>query len=283
MRGHSFLAPVAMLSQRARIVLLGLLVGALVLFFVISPRISPLLPSRAPLLDVVAGSVSVLAAPFRSLSKRLARLSSLQDIEEKHRVLSQEYESLLFVRDYVVLLEEENRRLRAMLQYRVDSSDIFAKREVGRVLSRARGSFAHNVLVNIGRRQGITHGSLALSRGALVGVVTSVGARSARVRLLRDPQSRIAVKIAGSGQRALLAGQGMDNLTLLFLQGSQQIAVRSPIVTSGDAGVLPPDIPLGRIVRSTDNRLEVALKIDPDVLTTVDLVAYKPLLDLVTP
>ena len=279
MRGHSFLVPVAMLSRRARIVLLGLLVVALVLLFVVSPRLSPLLLRRAPLLDLVAGSVQTLAAPFRGLSKKLARLSSLQDIEEKYRVLSQEHASLLFLRDYASLLEEENRKLRTMLQYRVDSSNLFAKREVGRVLARARGSFAHNVLVNVGRQQNITLGSLALSRGGLVGIVTSVGARSARVRLLRDPQSRIAVKIAGSGQRALLAGQGMDNLTLLFLQGSQQLAVRSPVVTSGDAGVLPPDLPVGQIVRSTDNRLEVALKTDPDVLTTVDLVAYKPLLD----
>ncbi len=279
MRGHSFLSPVAMLSRRARFVLFGFLVAALVLLFVVSPRLSPLLVRHTPALDFVAASVETLALPFRSLAQKIARLASLQDIEEKHRLLSQHYESLLFLRDYASLLEEENRRLRAMLQYRVDSSDFFAKREVGRVLSRARGSFAHNVIVNVGRQQDVALGSLALSRGALVGVVTSIGARSARVRLLRDPQSRIAVKIAGSGQRALLAGQGMDNLTLLFLQGSEQIAVRSPIVTSGDAGLLPPDIPVGHVVRSTDNRLEVALKTEPDVLTTVDMVAYKPLLD----
>ena len=280
MRGHSFLDPVAMLSRRARIGLLGLLVASLVLFFVFSPRLSPLLPRSAPLLDWVAGSVEVLATPFRSLTRQIARLSSLRDIEAKHRVLSKNYESLLFLRDYASLLEEENRRLRAMLQYRVDSSDSLKTREVGRVLARARGSFAHNVIVNVGRRQGITFGSLALSRGALVGIVTSVGAGSARVRLLRDPQSRIAVKIAGSGQRALLAGQGMENLTLLFLQGSQQLAVRSPVVTSGDAGLLPPDLLIGYIVRSADNRLEVALKSEPDVLTTIDVVAYEPLLDI---
>ena len=280
MRGHSFLDPVAMLSGRACIVLLGLLVASLVLLFVFSPRLSPLLPRSAPMLDWVAGSVEVLATPFRSLTGQIARLSSLQDIEAKHRVLSQNYESLLFLRDYASLLEEENRRLRAMLQYRVDSSDSLKTREVGRVLARARGSFAHNVIVNVGRRQGITFGSLALSRGALVGIVTSVGAGSARVRLLRDPQSRIAVKIAGSGQRALLAGQGLENLTLLFLQGSQQLAVRSPVVTSGDAGLLPPDLLIGHIVRSADNRLEVALKSEPDVLTTIDVVAYEPLLDI---
>ena len=279
MRGHSFLAPVAMLSGRARLVLLGLVVAALVLFFVFSKPVSMLLPSRTPLLDIVAGSVKTVAAPFRGISKQVARLDALRDIEEKHRVLRQDYESLLFLRDYATLLEEENRRLRDMLQYRVDSSDRFAKREVGRVLARARGSFAHNVLINVGRRQGITLGSIAFSRGALVGIVTSVSRRSARVRLLRDPQSRIAVKIVGSGQRALLAGQGMENLTLLFAQGSAQITVRSSVVTSGDAGILPPDIPVGQVVRSTDNRLEVALKTNPDVLTNIDLVAYKPLLD----
>ena len=279
MRGHSFLAPVAMLSRRARIVLLGLLLVSLVLLFLVSPRLSRVLPGHAPLQDFVAGSVERVATPFRAVSKRLVRFSSLQNIEEKHRLLLQDYESLLFLRDYASLLEEENRRLRAMLQYRVDSSNLFATREVGRVLSRARGSFAHNVLVNVGRRQGITFGSLALSRGALVGIVASVGARSARVRLLRDPQSRIAVKIEGSGQRALLAGQGMENLMLLFLHGSEQIAVRSSVVTSGDAGLLPPDIPVGHVVRSKDNRLEVALRVEPNVLTTVDLVAYKSLLD----
>ena len=279
MRGHSFLSPVAMLSRRARLLLLGLLLLALVLLFVVSPKLAPLLPQNVPLLDFVAGSVQKAATPFRAVSAKLERFSSLRDIEEKHRLLSQDYESLLFLHDYAKLLEEENRKLRDMLQYRVDVSDIFTKREVGRVLTRTRGAFAHNVIVNVGRRQGIIPGSLALSRGVLVGVVTSVGARSARVRLLRDPQSRVAVKLKESGQRALLAGQGMDNLALLFSQGSEPFAARALVVTSGDAGLLPPEILIGHVVRSTDNRLEVALNRDPDVLTTVDVIAYKPFLD----
>ena len=285
MRSHSFLTPVAALSSRAKIWLIALILLSLVLLFVISPslqsrslqsRLPVLSAKNSPAISILARTTEVISYPFTAISNRIARVKLLRSIEVKYLALQVEYESLLFLHSYAVRLEKENRLLRELLQYRVEASDNFATRQVARVLARARGSFAHNVIVNVGLEEGVDVGSIALHKGALLGIVTAVGSSGARVRLLRDPQSRVAIKIAGSSKKALLAGRGARKPFLLFARNEESIKAQARVVTSGDAGILPPDLVIGRIVQSGSDIIEVELDVDVDSIERVDIVKYKP-------
>ncbi len=223
----------------------------------------------------LARTAEVISYPFTAISNLVKKISKLRRIEDKYNLLKVEYESLLFLQSYAERLEKENRLLREVLQYRIESPENFASRQVARVLARARGSFAHNVIVNVGTEQGVAVGSIALHRGALLGIVTSVGNSGARVRLLRDPQSRVAIKIEGRAKRALLAGRGARRPLLLFARGEERIKDKARVVTSGDAGVLPPDIDIGSIVQSGGDVIEVELDAEVDSIEKLDLVSYK--------
>ena len=296
MRSHSFLTPVAALSRRAKIWLIALILLSLALLFVISPSMQSSIQSsiqsslssslqsslslrsssNSSAISILARTTEVISYPFTAIGNRIARINLLRSIEEKYRALQVEYESLLFLQSYAERLEKENRHLRELLQYRVEASDNFASRQVARVLARARGSFAHNVIVNIGLEEGVDVGNLALHKGVLIGIVTAVGSSGARVRLLRDPQSRVAIKIEGSSKKALLAGRGARKPFLLFARNEESIKAQARVVTSGDAGILPPDLVIGRIVQSGSDIIEVELDVDVDSVERVDIVKYKP-------
>ena len=276
MRSHSFFTPVATLSSRSKIWLLALILLSAIILFVLSPRLQGRLLGNTPAISLLARTTEIIAYPVKAISNSINRIAALRGVEEKYRTLQVEYESLLFLQNYSERLEKENRVLRELLQYRVESSENFASRQVARVLARARGSFAHNVIVNVGTEQEVEVGSIALSDGALLGIVTSVGKNGARVRLLRDPQSRVAIKIEGSPKRALLAGRGARRPFLLFARSEESIKSMARVVTSGDAGILPPDIEIGRIVQPGGGIIEVELDVNVDSIEKVDIVKYKP-------
>ena len=68
------------------------------------------------------------------------------------------------------------------------------------------GVYAKAVLLSVGPNHGIRKGQIALDERGLVGRVTEVGARTARVLLLTDLNSRIPVILENSRAHAILVG-----------------------------------------------------------------------------
>jgi rod shape-determining protein MreC len=110
-------------------------------------------------------------------------------------------------------------------------------------------------MVNAGAEQGAARGQAAVAEGGLIGRLTEVGSRAARVLLITDLNSRIPVVIPGvtpaSRTSAVLAGDNSDRPRLVFASEPKAIRIGDRVVTSGDGGVFPPGLPVG-IVASVD-------------------------------
>ncbi len=89
-----------------------------------------------------------------------------------------------------------------------------------------------------------------------MGRVTDVGARSARVLLLTDLNSRIPVVIEGSQARAIMVGTNGPRPRLIYWSdGAPKEGER--VVTSAEANALPPDLPVGTVHYSAEHVPEV--------------------------
>jgi rod shape-determining protein MreC len=109
-----------------------------------------------------------------------------------------------------------------------------------------------NVLVNAGAGDGVARGQAALTGEGLIGRVSEVGSRTARILLLTDLNSHIPVSVERTGQRAMLDGDNSDRPRLVFLDPKATIEPGDRVITSGSGGVFPPGLPVG-IVASTEN------------------------------
>jgi rod shape-determining protein MreC len=65
------------------------------------------------------------------------------------------------------------------------------------------------------------------------------------VLLLTDLNSRVPVRIEGSRQRAVLAGDNSDRPRLAFLPATVKVRPGDRLVTSGDGGLFPSGLPVG--------------------------------------
>jgi len=120
------------------------------------------------------------------------------------------------------------------------------------VIADSGGAYARSVMVNAGRDNGVARGQAAMTGEGLVGRVAEVGSRAARILLITDLNSRVPVIVDGTRQRAILAGDNSARPSLRYVDAGGTMRIGDRIVTSGQGGVFPPELPVG-VVANVDS------------------------------
>ena len=246
--------PIKSLAQRfAYLGLIGAAFGAMLLGkadLVVLERL------RAHVTDVVAPVLDALSGPIAFSASVVRQVRALASLETENRRLREDNARLLGWQAVARHLEAENEALRGMLNFKTgpEPSTVSA-----RVIADTGGAFAHSLVLNAGSNDGVRKGSPVVTGEGLVGRVVSVGARSARVLLITDLNSRTPVLVESSGTRAILAGDNSDRLKLIHLPPGAYIAPGDRIVTSVHGGIFPPRLPAGVVV-SVD---EAGIRVQP--------------------
>ncbi len=197
------------------------------------------------------GLADLLAPLYATLAGPVARLHRIGDdfghqfaLEAENARLRAENARLRRWRAAALALDAENAALKADLHWLPDPPASYV---TARVVADAGGLYARAVLLYLGPGHRVQPGQIALDDAGLVGRVTEVGARSARVLLLTDINSRIPVRLVGSGSRALLVGTNAPLPRLMYWpQGSRPLAGER-VVTSAAAGAFPAGLPVGLV------------------------------------
>jgi rod shape-determining protein MreC len=194
--------------------------------------------------DIVAPVLEAVTQPVQAVTDAAANLRSLTELYRENERLRTENAALLQWQQVARRLDNENAGLRTLLNYQPEGSTWFI---TARVIGTSGGAFSRNLLVNRGTVDSVAKGQAAAGGTGLIGRVTEVGDRAARVLMITDLNSRIPVTIDGSNEHAILAGDNTDRPQLAYLGAHAKINVGDRVVTSGDGGVFPPGMPVGRV------------------------------------
>ncbi len=225
--------------------------------------------ARISLADALAPVYATLAGPLAVARTGVEQISGLVSLDTENARLRAENARLLHWQAVALTLAARNRVLEATLHWVPSPVLEFV---TARVVADAGGVYARAVLLSTGPNHFVRKGQIALADGNLVGRITDVGSRSARVLLLTDRNSRIPVLLEGSRTRAILVGTNGARPRLIFWSGPAPREGQQ-VVTAGVAGAFPPDLPIG-IVRYTDRHVpEVVPAADPDRLGMVQILS----------
>ncbi|MCF8504052.1 MAG: rod shape-determining protein MreC [Caulobacter sp.] len=223
--------------------------------------------------DTVSAPVGgAVAAPGRWTGDLLGWLRSYVAVAHENRRLHKVMAGLQVQADEAVRLRDENERLRAMLGVKTDPPIPMV---TARAVTDSRGPFANARLANAGSDAGVVVGYPVLSERGLVGRVVGVSRDASRVLLLTDVASRTPVMIDRSNARAILTGDGGPNPKLDYLRGRDAVHDGDRVLTSGDGGVLPRGLPVGRAVKGLDGRWRVVLDADAGAIDWVRILKFK--------
>lgn len=252
-RSYDYATPV-------RRVLVALLVLSLLAVFVFwridSPRAERM---RAAFVDRFVPSLEWAMAPVTAASRMISGFQSYQRLYAQNQELRRELQRMSAWKEAAVQLEQENAKLLAQNNVRLDPALTSVS---GVVLTDSGTAFRQSVLLNRGARDGILDGWATMDGLGLVGRISGVGETTSRVMLLTDPSSRLPVTIQPSGQKALLTGDNTVLPYLDFMESPENVRPGDRVITSGDGGLFPPGLLVGQAVQTSDRRMRVRLAAD---------------------
>jgi len=225
--------------------------SAFLLFFSFSlmvlhkAQILPVERMRMATADAVMPILSVLSAPLSATIDSIDGVRIARDLRAENIRLKSENEKLQRWYETAMRLQAENKSLRELLNVKADPAMRFI---TARIISDAGGAFVKSALLPVGADDRVEKGAAVLSGQGLVGRIIETGAHTSRALLITDLNSRIPVVIENTRTRGVLSGKNQDLLRLERLPPDSGILVGARVVTSGDGGGLPPDIPVGKIV-----------------------------------
>lgn len=235
---------------------------------------------------VIEKALTQVTGPVQGAASRL--LSGLSDVwngyialvgvADENVKLEGEVEALTAKSQRADILEVENAKLRALLEFKKTRRELVT---IGaHVIGKNVSPYARvvRIAIDVDEHEGIAEGMPVIDSRGLVGRIASVSGSYAEVLLTVDPRSTVNVKVLGKGVTGTLTGTTSQyNYVSYFtyLHRAEPLAEGDLLVTSGHDKVFPPGLPVGTI-RSLDERqrdVEYELQVTPTVnFSDLDLV-----------
>ena len=142
------------------------------------------------------------------------------------------------------LMKEENEKLKDKLNF-LPSPD--KKFYTARIVARSPGPIVEAGYIKTKDIDKISKDDIVINEDGLVGQIEAVAGNLASVIMITDKRSNIPVKSKNYGKRAILVGTGTKNPRLDYIISTNKLSLGEEILTSGDGGIFPPDVPVGYV------------------------------------
>ncbi len=174
-----------------------------------------------------------------------------KNVRAENRRLREEVQRLRVEALRVGETDDENRRLRHLLalQEQLPLATIS-----GEIIARDWGGWIRALTVNRGRGDHIPRLTAVISPDGLIGRVVEVRPGASIVQVLTDPTSTVGAHVVRTRTPGIVEGEPSGALRFKYMaRDGAQIQLGDVLVTSGQGGLFPRGIPIGR-VRSIDDR-----------------------------
>lgn len=233
--------------------------GALLIISIFNPGFMSTL--RGAGADAVAPASRIMADGKAESTGLIAAVSGYLSAGRKNAQLKREVERAKVRLVEAEAIEEENRRLKALLRLMDENpKPVAAARLIGSTSSSTR-RFA---TLGVGKRDGVTVGMPVRSPLGLVGRVLEVSDSTARVMLITDTESVVPVRRAKDGVAGFAQGRGDGTLQIRLINlGINPLKRGDTFVTSGSGGLYRPNTPIAIVASVTSDGAIAHLISDP--------------------
>jgi rod shape-determining protein MreC len=226
---------------------------------------SPLI--QRTVIDLLGPAQRLLAAPvaiYRNASERITTLWTLEDAYYRAKSeLERRKPALIRLQE----LEQENRRLRALLNMRPDPlfHTVFA-----RVIGDSSSAFARAFVLDVGEEDGIQIDTPVVGAAGLVGRIVRTFSRTSHALSLQDINSRVPVLVQRSRARGIVSGTNNRLLSLEYFSKDSDIRIGDLLLTSGMGGVFPKGLPVGQAISVAPHEEGLFLKVTIRPMVDID-------------
>jgi rod shape-determining protein MreC len=110
------------------------------------------------------------------------------------------------------------------------------------------------LIINRGSQDGLAVDQFVLADDSIIGTICKVDNRTARVRLITDPSSQIAVKIEGLSKDRILQGAGGNSAKVKLLPTKYRVEINEVVYAQKKPGFLSTPVILGTVTQCESNK-----------------------------
>jgi rod shape-determining protein MreC len=213
------------------------------------------LPSRTKA-RVKQGIASLFAPPFgltRSAKEAAAQTGDYVmprgQLIKQNEALRLENEQLKLQLQEAEKTGKENVQLRKLVGFQQRTQ---LKLRPANVVLREPANWWRTVKIDLGTRDGLSNNLPVLTiDGFLAGRISSVSLTSSQVVLLGDPNCKVHARVEDTGDTGVVGASGpLDSefVEMNYLSKSANLKPGQNVKTSGEGGIFPRDIPIGKII-----------------------------------
>ena len=209
---------------------------------------------RTKIIDFVSPLTIPLNYPIKVVGDLVRYFEIYSSLLEENKELKRDLQNMTGWKEKALQLEQKNAQLRALNNVKLSEDLVWV---TGEMMADSGSPFYQSGVINIGLKDGIKNGSAAVDGLGLVGRISGVGQKVARVLFLTDISSAIPIKIKRSNQKGLMIGDNSPWPLLEFVEEKGLINIGDRVFTSGDGNVFPSDILIGTILIDNKKKLRV--------------------------
>ena len=240
------------IRQRAPLWLVALLVTNLILMAVNARDID----GRQKVLRIWT---QTFASPLQSASSRASGATSgffqqiwnFRSIAQENQQLKERLTQVETELHAATQAAAENDRLKALLNLN-EQTEI--KSIPARVIARDPSVWFNTITINRGSSSGIAANMPVVTAGGIVGRVITVSPWASQVMLITDEKAGAGAVVGQLGQSGALgsvrgrADLGVSLIEMRYVSGLEKVEVNDYVMTTGQDGIYPPGLNVGRVV-----------------------------------
>ena len=109
------------------------------------------------------------------------------------------------------------------------------------------------LIINRGQEDGVDKEQFVLANDSIIGTISDVGSRTAQVKLITDPASRIAVKIEELDMDRIMRGNGNDSAKVQLVSTKYKIRTGNIVYAQKKPGFLSIPVIVGTVAQCKSN------------------------------
>lgn len=227
--------------------------------------------ARAALSDWTAPALSGFKVPLTAIQNWIGGFGSIFTVYSENAELKRENSELQKWQQVALSLEDRLRSYQQILNAVPDEKAPFI---TARVIGESSRPFVKTMILDAGSAEKVAKGQAVVNERGMLGRVYVTGENTSWVILLSDLNSRVPVVIEPSHRRALLVGDNTPAPELELDVGDGPVRPGDRVLTTGDGGLLPPDVPVG-LVTGNGASTRVVLFASPANADAVTILDYR--------
>lgn len=236
-------------NKRLFVLLLSIIMLISLMGITLGERPDPSLPEKF-VRDTTGFAQSLLYKPAREISQFFDHVQQMYRVYEENQILKANLDRLAQLSAEVKRLENDNRRLREMLDAKSRLNQY--KLRMAEVVARSPDRWNNVLTIDLGSKDGIKAGMAVITPQGMIGRVQSVAHFSSQVELLSDIERGNYVSVIVQDNEeiyGILEGYDpkFNRLIMRKIPLGAEIKEKQTVVTSGWGGTIPPGIIIGEV------------------------------------